>query len=1189
MSRLIRRIAIAVIAITGLTAWDTLVIEGPTPWQSIYQIGEPQSIPEHSTISDMTLKYLDSSGRLVDLFGRQGFKTISAVDINASHFREELLYKIKVEGRFEEYGDDPLTEVEERLIPAPANFSGLPDYSYAIYDWLNKNKTCPAFSQDQYTSRCHEFFGWLGALNSVHFGSQAEKMYAHHHRNALALAEKVADLRSSMSKEERDVHEEILLEAEHLALAYEGYAQHFLQDRWAIGHMWERWGSPDTSQMNRYEQEYLAIGALSGLIHGAEAVVNKSKFFELFLSRADSMSSPLPGPILTLSEQSTAIPMEYVHVNVKGETGSISAIGDERLQDAVDGVFRLSEYDTLRGDQALNVDEQMDSLMRCAGAGWAETIRALGPGDDAGTYGAYKAPLSSNAPSFSILDQDSCWDMWATNKSMVIGLLGPEPGKTLAVLGVSSIVVDVEAAGTFSGNRTELITKATRMWLYGLTNSDGTEIAQGKMQTLSASLSDWVSGENTADLADMWGFENGGHYTIPDYVEPIGLKAENQPVTDISKMPPLPWEDPRGRDIQTLFGVFNQAHSDYWCENRDTLTEVRTTGSPKSLEICQRLADFAYQGTHPTYSGSMQRTRKDGKAEIRSVCAIHEKGVESDDTDDQENPYWLDQGYTSYDGTNNAEQYFTTINQVANWCARVPVLRLIPDPELNAENIVAEIRPDAETVRLVGRDLGKAEGKVSATAPDGTVIELDDIWEWTDTEITLGVSDIDWDENTKYRLEIELKPDPDRTMLETIGLFYIKVDEYIEIPIQRQVILDLGGAGPCGDGVPDIDFIDIAASIPKKENKRAIAKILKTYRKNMAEVKPYLETQLECMKSLRTERLPIIRDFIENYPPNINSIVQHIPSPRIYISHPKSVSDPTYYPNPSLISPVRPFGGLVDTKIWDGDIYKFHIDDLAGTIQLLESTELLLAGWDNALKDKDAFLTAGLRDLNLGIVLATAKDLDAVMEAAFVNLRDDKSARKSLKYRRGRARLEAQRWETLSVDLGASGQQIIDLFETLSISLSSWTQAQHTLTQIAFPKARDEIIALEAELKRELREAERAYFASCDRPCILYDGFINVDLDDDQFLALIDWINDLYSAMFSNRDGKGPFGNGGLLQIMNTDIPLPGGGGLQSIEVRIFLYMDENGIGRHFIDWPAEEANEIAKTLPEGLAGTRFK
>ena len=67
-----------------------------------------------------------------------------------------------------------------------------------------------------------------------------------------------------------------------------------------MGHMWERWGSPDAVQENRRLEEHLLVGGVAGLIHGAEALVRDKKIkglevLRVLLEKADPMSSSLPG------------------------------------------------------------------------------------------------------------------------------------------------------------------------------------------------------------------------------------------------------------------------------------------------------------------------------------------------------------------------------------------------------------------------------------------------------------------------------------------------------------------------------------------------------------------------------------------------------------------------------------------------------------------------------------------------------------------------------------------------------------------------------------------------------------------------------------------------------------------------------------------------------------------------------
>lgn len=1172
-----------------LMGWDTMVtkpldpsIDDPLAWQSIYQIGDPQSLPEHSSVSDWTLKSLDPSHDLWRLFGREGTASVIAVDLNASHFRSELHLDSGEANHM--YGDIANTKVEERLIPPPALFAGLPDYSYGMYDWINKNKTCPSFQEEEYTSRCHEFFGWLGALNSVHFGTQAQNMYAHYHRNALALAEKTAKLRASMSEAEREAHRSMLLEAELEALAYEGYAQHFLQDRWAIGHMWERWGSPDTEQIKKELGEHIIIGALAGTIHGAEAVVKEYKVAGGVLMQADPLSSPLPGSVFDTSEKSTAIPMEYIHVE-RAES-PVPGIGDERFQDALDRNFSLSKYDALRSDQILNVHTQLNSFLRCAGAGWAETIRALGPTEKPNTYGAFEAPLSARAPNFAIIDEASCWDMWATNESMVTGLLGESPALRIKELGQTALIVDGLVAtnplmnivdySTSTGSRVGLVSKATRMWLYAQANEDRTEIAQGKMKSFGSSISGWFGYESPSDMSDMWGFKQGGHYKMPDYVEPIGLVTKMDQGETKAGVSILPWKDVRGRDIQTLYGIFNQAHADYWCEDRETLKDVRALGTRRGQEICRRLADMAYQGTHPSYQGVMKKTRQHAGTDVQSVCALHDKGVESRDEEIPENPFWLDQGYTPYEAANDTKYQFTSFEEVANWCGRVPVIWLSEDEDERNNNIVKEVLPDDETVSLAGRDFGSSKGTVTATSPNGDVIELQDIISWSDYNIILGISGIEWDKNTRYKLKVTLPEQPGRSLLETVGLFYLKVGDEVSTRKKPQALLNLGGQGPCGDPIPNFNFIDISNSVSFDSIENEIANILMIYRKDRQRITPYLEKQLKCMKDLREERLPIIRDFFDNYPEKIQYVENGLRS--------RAHEVPKF---PEVITHPEKFK---HERIWAADVYTPYIESLEGTIQFLGKSEQLLEAWDIAYKSDDKLLTAMPNSIALGTLIATAEDTNKLLESAFIDLEKDPTFSKLMSSARARSRMKSRRSELAYVDISMMGYEINAILKNLSVGLSAWTQLQHTLTQIAMPQTTQEIARAQAELKISFHET------LSDMEGESIPEIISSDFSDGQFSIVGFWTVSLYYSIgigenLVNENLVYFFpGPTRILMDHETYKWIDGNTALEGRSaIEQFIYIDQAGRKRGFIDWPEKDTIEVANNWPMNYDPSYFE
>lgn len=1224
MRAALKRISlVGVLALTSttLSAWDTLVIEGKLDpdkediaWQSIYQTGTPKSIPEHSMNSDRAFMRLDPSGDLKDIFGRAGSAQLTAVDLNASLFREDRLYGVDKDA-VDTYGDEGDTEVEERLIPPPGLFAGVPDYSFAIYDWLNKNQTCPAFESETYTSKCHEFIGWLGGLNSVHFGTQAKEMYAHHHRNAVALAERAAEMYEAMTPEERLIHREALLEAEHLALVYEGYAQHFLQDRWAIGHMWERWGSPDSEQLNKNLAANIIIGGLAGLIHGAEALIVQYSPADYIFTAADPMSSPLSGNTLIPGSSATAIPMKYVHVRKQGPSEPVPAIGDERLQDSMVGSFSLSKYRTLYPDEKLDVAEQSRSFLNCAAAGWAEVFRSFGQdGNKAGQYGAYKATLSYEAPNFLVLQNDDCWNMWATNQSMVTGLLGKNPEVAMLALARLNWTIDDAPQGGaegaekllpfagIEGSRQELINYAALMWLYARLDRNGTQIAQGQMQSFRGMAQDFISdatAENASSIP-LWGFEHGGKFSSPNYIEPVGLTAQEDVGDNSSTSDHLPWHNVRGRDIQTLYGVFNQAHSDYWCDNRTVLEEEREKGTKRSQEICQRLASYSYQGTHPSYNGAQSRTLKHEDTEVRSLCAIRDKGVEAQDYNDRNNPFWINQGYQPFGNPKDAKTPFTKSDVVANWCGRAPLIDLVDEPDLLDENVAAEIYAGDTIIRFVGWDFGDVEGNVSAIRPDGEKFSFNTILDWTDTYIEIDVSDETLNAGEDYRIEVSLPRQETRPLTDSVGLFYLRVLERESIPEVREVILDINGAGPCGDPVPQFKFVDLDASMPERGDGDDVEDLLATYQADMAVIRPYLEEQLACMKSLRGENLEDFQSLVSNYPKTLKARTSkgvesyEYRMPRLYSGANLDEdlnSIGTEFSMPTLNLPSfgktqgtsradGPSNEFEDFVPLDGDIYTRYINELSGVIRSIEGTEYLLGAWVQAFNDTDQFLTAGHSPRDSAEMLARASGVDEYLSGAFIDLMDDRTLRKALLNRSVRRDWEQRRWDSARTDIGTTGLFLNDLISSLPQGLKGWTQMEHTISNILVPNIESEVTMMEREgnkrfnayiekqlLECQERSARAPEWAMCSN-LMLDSKFHELD---EELIELTAWLDRLYQSHFIAIDGAIGIS---LKQALSFDSDVP------IVAVRQYYYYGEDGGKRLFYGWPGRETAQIAKDWP---------
>jgi hypothetical protein len=161
-------------------------------------------------------------------------------------------------------------------------FSELPDFAISLKDWA---AGFPESSCNE-KSPCRNF-GSLGPINSNHFGEQAEETYRAYHEKALLISKQCRELLESGQKYSSETFFEKKINSDYLfsyrwfgdsyhncirvASAYEGYGLHFLQDRWSVGHMWNRWGSPRQLDFESKSQA-ATVSIIAGIIHGAEAV-----------------------------------------------------------------------------------------------------------------------------------------------------------------------------------------------------------------------------------------------------------------------------------------------------------------------------------------------------------------------------------------------------------------------------------------------------------------------------------------------------------------------------------------------------------------------------------------------------------------------------------------------------------------------------------------------------------------------------------------------------------------------------------------------------------------------------------------------------------------------------------------------------------------------------------------------------
>ncbi|MCP5038755.1 MAG: VWA domain-containing protein [Rhodobacteraceae bacterium] len=721
-------------------AWDTKEHEPKGPgerdkWLSIYNClsgshGSSCSRNEHEILAQKALD-LATPGHKWNIGERSDF---TAIDLNVSLFRPDLAGRTT--HPLSQAGDFPL---ERRTLPAPPHFAGIPDFSYTIYDWANKNQLCPSRpANDQQLDYCHVYALWHGAgFNASHFGSQATASYLILHDVALDLAaDAAAMLDRTTSEDERTAHRDAIREAELLALAYEAYAQHFLSDRWATGHMWDRWGAPEYNAA-AYGNELgsaVVTGLFTGILHGYESVAEENV--------PDAMSSPE-----YLSNTILGIPVGLYTPDWRFANSPTvyEGVGDYRLEDLEDGFFG-KEY-AVRGysDTALNASFQREAMMMCLASSFGEVIALFGTHPDGG-LGIDRVRLAGNVQSGV---DDACLNPWATNRSIEVGW-GAE-GKFLAVTGLGAIARYVPALKTEAGidelgagseleglinaavDRVELAVITARINMRAFISPDGVDLAQG-------------------GIGSYGDAKQAGAYPAASYFEPTDLDS-------------LPVTDARGRDRETLFGLFNRARAGYFCQNPgDYLNNYRGSQEDSERAACRILAQRMYAGTWEGYKGQQAETQSVQFAyntnQVRPLCQIASNWTPPTNNTDA-TPYRLHPGYVPWthatvrnedntlmpDGReNNTHAYLSDAWELSNqsiaaWCDMVPVINLLEASEDRQRDIVARITDIEDSITLTGLHFGSVQGRLFMGKASSNLTEITGIEDWSDTELVFSIED----------------------------------------------------------------------------------------------------------------------------------------------------------------------------------------------------------------------------------------------------------------------------------------------------------------------------------------------------------------------------------------------------------------------------------------------------------------
>ncbi len=759
------------------------------------------------------------------------------IDLNASLWRDQAREVLRAAA------DDELgTALIERAWPGISRLAGLPDYAYAVHDWINASTLCPALppGAEEREESCYVYAAWHGAaLNSSHFGEQATAMFRHYHGIALALADNARRLGvAATTAQDRDEMLVYVRAAERQALAFEAVAQHYLQDRWSMGHAWNRWNGPRHADQAGSLFESVSTGLISGFLHGAEAALKKLPVAGTYIA-ADPMCSPrfVDGGIEVLE--------------VEHGPGTMPMIGDDRLRDALDGGFgREYGVGPDAPDYPLDVTRQMDDLMRCSMAGWGDVARGfhLEGGRSAGLGLAITpaTPTFGDDPTFAAASGGGmsapCWDMWATNDAVKIGIETLGQGKLVelmvkpGVFGMRLLSPRVHFGPVRIDWRAMwLVTNRIRR--VARRDPGGTDLARG------------------LSMPDLHGARPGQHYldSVPmDYSEPLALPGGPEPGPFAGLPLHAEHDDPAagdrpGRDLHALHGFFHQSQLRYWCEHaEETLSYNRGldggfddphqglrwpvplpggSAGPSAeqaavlarrLDACVMLADRTFEGTGasypggPPYFGDQRELRRTGHGDDSAGLANSPCALTGDDHDWSDGATVPHPGYVSLAGGPyiSDDHYGARVYRSTRaWCQALPVIhvddedyavdpagaRIVVTPGYTPADEIS-FAPDVldPLVTIHGLNFGNERGRLKLESEHDCVDPImvspyPEIISWTDTAITFRLDETRFPPDTWTIEVIRDDKDADLRAVRSVGRF--------RLDVRKAIYTDLRDAG----------------------------------------------------------------------------------------------------------------------------------------------------------------------------------------------------------------------------------------------------------------------------------------------------------------------------------------------------------------------------------------------------------
>ncbi len=396
MKRLARAAVMAFLALAPERAlsWDVVCrtaagTECPDPFASARTPWHPDPRSEHRALLDRTLVISGLPASLRDTVFATTFTRNEALSAPGG-VSYTSIHPVRIE--------PDRVEVRELSIPAMAN---LPDFSYTLWDFATGNEACPPDPGNDDPLDCHNYETHIGWLNANHMLPQAQRWYEHLHAIALVLAGRCRAAAVTITPPLRDRYEGYLRACEKQALMVEGVGQHYLQDAWAVGHMWERWGGTEIGDFGNDRALGFAVAAFTGLIHGAKAVFDDAVGFELLAPWDDPMCGPHPN--VSFVDLGSTLPGAGDRFVTELQGGGPAAAGDR-------------------------FGPQRRALLGCA----ADGVRAV-YGATAQVHGPMGSPVFSEIDLSRRVSDGSCWEQRATNRAIAEGCgvhRGAAPGAT---------------------------------------------------------------------------------------------------------------------------------------------------------------------------------------------------------------------------------------------------------------------------------------------------------------------------------------------------------------------------------------------------------------------------------------------------------------------------------------------------------------------------------------------------------------------------------------------------------------------------------------------------------------------------------------------------------------------------------------------------------------------------------------